>query len=83
MYAYASAFVSARRRRGNKSVPLTASAYITSAQACEDGSVAEGGQKVFERQSDITTRVARSTSYLGHTPVGWQVTRAEQPVSVL
>jgi hypothetical protein len=56
--------------------------YIASAQACEDGSVAEGGQRMFERQSDITTRVARSTSYLGHTPVGGQVTTAEQPVSV-
>ena len=31
----------------------------------------------LRRQSDITTRVARSTSYLGHTPVGWQVTTAE------
>lgn len=41
-----------------------------------------GRRCLRERQSDITTRVARSTSYLGHTPVGGQVTTAEQPVSV-
>jgi hypothetical protein len=35
---------------------------------------------VFGRHPDIITRVARSTSYLGHTPVGWQVMTAEQPV---
>ena len=31
----------------------------------------------LRRQSDITTSVARSTSYIGHTPVGWQGTTAE------
>jgi hypothetical protein len=33
--------------------------YIASAQACEGGSVAEGGQKVFERGSRISQPVSQ------------------------
>lgn len=70
--------VSARRRRGDLSVPLTARAISRRLKHVK----AVQSPRVGRRQSDITTRVARSTSYLGHTPVGGQVTTAEQPVSV-
>jgi hypothetical protein len=77
--------VSARRRKGrqtDKSVPLTARAISHRLKHVKTVQSPRVAIRCLRRQSDITTRVARSTSYLGHTPVGWQVTTAEQPLSV-
>jgi hypothetical protein len=70
-------FVSARRRKGNRSASLTARAISRRLKHVKTVQSPRMAIMCLRRQSDITTRVARSTSYLGHTPVGWQVTTAE------
>jgi hypothetical protein len=87
MYASASASCICETAKGQTDrqvspVSLTARAISHRLKHVKTVQSPRAAIRCLRRQSDITTRVARSTSYLGHTPVGWQVTTAEQPLSV-